>query len=126
MLIRVQPIEEKSLWERMIEDRCREWIYELESTDDDVQLTELVERIVARLSGSPKAMSIFLEVEAEMRRTELGAGERLLANATLKELVALVGQWRRGAITRQARDHICAACEGGPLAFSVAPHLRTQ
>ena len=49
--------------------------------DDDVQLTELVERIVARLSGSPKAMSIFLEVEAEMRRTELGAGERLLANA---------------------------------------------
>ena len=31
MLIRVQPIEEKSLWERMIEDRCREWIYELES-----------------------------------------------------------------------------------------------
>jgi hypothetical protein len=118
---RVKPSRERS-----IEDRCRLWIYQIESTDDLTQLTELVHRIVAIVQRSPKIAAAFLAVETGLRQSEGNIEARVLAQASDEELAAFIYHSRRNGINREARDHIRAACEGGPVTFSVTPELLCQ
>lgn len=126
MSITMLAKEVKPLWERVIEDRCRDLILELESTDDHTELEKLVHKVVAWLRDSPKITEIFLRVDSDIEDESSGVEERFLAGASQEVAAAYVRHWRQHCINREARAYIRAACQDGLFAFAVPPLLCTQ
>jgi hypothetical protein len=112
--------------QRAIYCRCRDWIFELESTDDECELVRLVHNIVENVRVSTEVAKRLFQVEAEMRRAEFRPPTGLLKGATEEERAIYICLLRRHVINREARDHILAACHGGPVFFSISGCLRTQ
>lgn len=121
----MEVMEGSDLWRRAIEDRCRDRIYDIESSDDDADLRREVRKIVAWLGSSPAVAEIFLQIDNEMRETESNIDDSLLADASDELLAAYICGWRRARVNREARDLLRNACRGS-LALTEALALRAQ
>lgn len=117
--------EVNSLWQRVIEDRCRDYIYELESSDEAGELGGLVQNIVAWLLNSPNVAEIFFQIDNEMREAESDIDDSLLTDASDEVLAAYICHWRRARINREARAQIRNVCRGSIL-LKESPSLRAQ
>jgi hypothetical protein len=107
--------EVNNLWQRVIEDRCRDYIYELESSDEAGELRQLVQNLVAWLLNSPNVAEIFFQIDEEMREAESDIDDSLLTDASDEVLAAYICHWQRARINREARAEIRNVCRGSIL-----------
>jgi hypothetical protein len=98
--------EVNNLWQRVIEDRCRDYIYELESSDEAGELQQLVKELAAWLRNSPHVAEIFFQIDDEMREAESDMDDSLLTGASDEVLAVYIGHWQRARINREARTEI--------------------
>jgi hypothetical protein len=117
--------EVNNLWQRVIEDRCRDYIYELESSDEAGELRRLVQNIVAWLLKFPNVAEVFIQIDNEIREAESDIDDSLLTEASDEVLAAYICNWRRARLNREARAEIRNVCRGSIL-LKEAPTLRAQ
>jgi hypothetical protein len=100
------------LEQRVIEERCRECIYELESSDEADELRQLVQNLVVWLRNSPHVAEIFFQIDDEMREAESDIDDSILNDASADVLAAYIDHWQRAEINRDARAEIRRVCLG--------------